>query len=101
MYNLKALVLVNDMYWKTVEYSTYRFIRKPELYENEVASEIQKVRKDVAVQKKNEALNEKDSISLINFLPISKRAWDSSKVQKVAAVCLYRKFMMDPSLPPP
>lgn len=48
------------MYMRRPYYRLYRFIHKQQRYENDVASEMQKMRKKVTVQMKVEAINRQD-----------------------------------------
>lgn len=51
-----------------------------------MASEVQKMRKKIAVQMKDKALNGQDSISLSNFLTEFKTVCDSTRIHEGAAV---------------
>lgn len=61
-------------------------------YDDDVASELQKIRKKAAVQIKDQPFNEKDSILMRNFSAKLRRARNSSGIQKRDSVWLYREY---------
>lgn len=63
-----------------------------------MTSEIQKRRKKVAVQMRDEAFNGKDYNTAIDFLAKFKRACDSSFIHGCAAIELFRELMNSPAL---
>lgn len=64
---LKVLVLVNERYPKTVDYGSYRSMYKSQRNDDDLASETQKMHKNVGIQMKDPAFNKKNSISVINY----------------------------------
>lgn len=62
-----------------------------------VDSEMQKTRKRVAAQMKNQAFNGKDPITIVNYLIDFKRACHLSNIQEGAAVWLFRDYTTDPA----
>lgn len=63
-----------------------------------MVSEIQKMRKTVGVQMKDQNFNGSDSISFINFLTENERGCDSSRIYEVAAVWLLKEVMSGSTL---
>lgn len=74
---------MNDRYQMAVDYQSYHLICKLQRYWEDVVSEIQKMKKKVTVQMKDQVLNGQDSTSVIKFLTESKRAYDSSRIHGV------------------
>lgn len=68
---LKVSEPVKDLSQKAVDYRTYRFIRQPARYNEEVAYEIHHMAKKTAVQIKDRALYGKDPYRLLLFYRIS------------------------------
>lgn len=52
----------------TVDYCLYREIQKSQRYGDDIASEPGKMRKTVAIQTKNQPLNGREFISVINVI---------------------------------
>lgn len=67
------------------DYRSYRRFYMSPGYDDEVPSEIPKMRQKVAVQVKDHVLNELDSITVINFLTEFKWACDSLLIHEGAA----------------
>lgn len=83
------MVLVNEWYQKAVYYRFYRLLHKSQRYGDDAASEIQKVRKNVAVHIKEQKFNGKNFIFVIHFLTELKRACDLSRSHEGTAVLLF------------
>lgn len=90
---LKVLLLAKERFQKAVEYRSYRLVHKFQRYDDEVASEIQRVRKKVAVKMKDQVFDRKESISVISALNEFKRARNASRIHKGASICLSQEFM--------
>lgn len=96
---LNVLAPVSERYQKAVDYRCYRLIHKSQRHDDDVASEIQKMHRKVAVQVKEQAFNSKESISVKNFSTKFRLACDSSRCYEDAAVWHFREFMNGPALP--
>lgn len=59
---------VNKQLEDAVDYRNYRLSKKSSRYENEVANELNKMTKNIAVQMKNRSFSGKDSVSIITYL---------------------------------
>lgn len=98
MSGLKVLVSVSERYGTAIDYPSYWLIQKGQSYDDDVSSEMQIVRKKVAVQMKDQEFYRQDSISVINLLTQFKRALDSSLIYERTAVLLFCAFMSSPAL---
>lgn len=78
--------------WKYIKY----FLDT--LYDDNAASEMQRMRKTGAANMKNEAFNGKDLISIPTYLTEFKGPYDSLGIHEKSAVCIMRSFMSDLSL---
>lgn len=81
--NRTVLVQVIERYQKANDYCSYRLIQKYQRCDDEVASELQKMRKKLAVQIKDQTFNRKDLISVINLLTEFKQGEISHESTKV------------------
>lgn len=81
---LKVRAPLKERYQKAVDYQLYRLIHNSQWYDDDITSEMQKVHKKVAVQMKDQALNGKDSIYVINVLTELKQAYESSRIHEDA-----------------
>lgn len=87
------MVAINRRYQKVFDYRFYRLIKKLDRYDDNVASEIRKMRRKVAVQMKSQAYNGKASRSRTNILTEFKCACDSSCIHEGSAVWLFQTFV--------
>lgn len=60
VFRLKVLILVNERYRTTVGYFSYRFIHKYQWYHNNVSSEIERKRRNVATLMRDQAVYKKN-----------------------------------------
>lgn len=95
---LKVLVPANQRNCTAVEYRLQKLIRRSQRYEDYFTSEMQKIRKKVAMQMKDQVFSGKDLISAINYLTEFKRECDSSRIPERAAVWLFRDFINERAL---
>lgn len=95
---LKFLIPVSYKYQKDVEYHSYHHIHKSQRYRDNVGFKIRKMLKRSTVQMKDQVLNGKDPISVINFMNAFKWVYHFSSIQEGAAICLFREFMNGSSI---
>lgn len=95
--SFKVLALVNEWYRVAFDYRTYRFIQKSLRYNDDVASPMQKMCNNVAVQMNNQTYDGQDLISFINLLTEIMRACDSSQIHEGTAIWLFIEFMSGPT----
>lgn len=69
-----------------VDYLSYHLIHELQRYDDSLAFEIQKKRKKVVAEMKDQAFNWQDSISFKNVLTEYKRVCDSLRIQEATAV---------------
>lgn len=65
---LNVFLPINDCYQKVVYYRSFRLVHKFHRYRDYVSSKIQKIRKRVAAQMRDQTFNETKSISVIQIL---------------------------------
>lgn len=68
---------VNKLFADTVKYWSYRYLKESTRYNENGASELQKMKKSTTVQKKDQTFNEKDLASIIAFLKDLKATWNA------------------------
>lgn len=90
---LKVLGPVNEWHQTAGDCHWYRLVHKSHRNHDNIASEMQKTQKKVAIYRHNQAFNSQDSFFVINFLTDFNKACDSSLTKEVAAACLFRKLM--------
>lgn len=95
---LNVIVPINERYWPAVDYKSYQLIHKTRPYHEYVTSEIQMMRKKIAVQIKDYSFSGKSPISITNFLTGLKQAWNLSGIHEGTALWLYPDFMTGPAL---
>lgn len=89
---------MNERYENAVENRSDRLIRKPQMYYDDVASKMLKMRRKVSVQMKEQVFSRQYSISAINFQTESKSGCDSALIQDGSAVLRFRDFTSGPAL---
>lgn len=73
---LKALILVIENYLIAVNHRSYGFIHKSKSYDYDVASEMERLCKEVKVHMKNQNFKWKDSTSVFSYWVEYKHAYN-------------------------
>lgn len=89
----EVLVVVNNSFQKAKGYRLYRVVHRLQMYDNNVTSEMQQMRRSFAVQIKNMTFNGKDSVSALTCSNKFRQACDSSPIHKGAIIWLFREFI--------
>lgn len=89
-FGLRHVAPVNGRYQTAANYQSYRFNYKSQRHEHNVASQMQKRRKKVAVEIKDEAFNGQNSICVIKVSTEGKLSGDSLQIHESTAVWLFR-----------
>lgn len=88
---IKVIEPVNDHFEAEIDYQNYRLLKKTFRYDDNVAHELYKMAKKIAVYLKDRTFSGKELISVIAFLLEFKLACDACKMHESKAMWLLKK----------
>lgn len=89
-------VPINDCFTAAVDYRSYHRLKKSSRYGNDLAHELHRMAKKVAVQMKDRTFSAKDPLSVVAFLQRFKSACDADGIHEGAARWLIKQFLTGP-----